>query len=71
MTVWIVKTSPVNQNETASPAVAQQEDFNAIKNLDVLENYDVVSSMDALSQLAPNPSNGGVQDEQSKAPAVE
>ena len=71
MAIWMVKTSPVNHNETANPAVAQQEDFNAIKNLDVLENYDVVSSMDALSQLAPNPSNGGMPDGQSKTPAVE
>jgi anti-sigma factor RsiW len=71
MAVWLVKTSPVNHNETASPAVAQQEDFNAIKNLDVLENYDVVTSMDALSQLAPNPSGNGTLNDPSKAPAVE
>jgi predicted anti-sigma-YlaC factor YlaD len=60
MAVWMVKTSPVNPGETPSVASVQQEDFNAIKNLDVLENYDVVTSMDALSQLAPAamPDNG-------------
>jgi hypothetical protein len=34
-------------------AAIQQEDFNAIKDLGVLENYDVVTKMDALSELAP------------------
>ena len=46
-----------NANPTVAPApvaaVQQQEDFNAIKDLGVLENYDVVTKMDALSQLAP------------------
>lgn len=59
MAVWMVKTSPVNPGEARSVATAQQEDFNAIKNLDVLENYDVLTSMDVLSALAPaNPANG-------------
>jgi anti-sigma factor RsiW len=71
LAIWMVKTSPVNQNENVSPVVAQQEDFNAIKNLDVLENYDVVSSMDALSQLTPNPANNGVQGDSSKTPTEE
>lgn len=53
MAVWMVKTAPVNHGEGLAVAAAQQEDFNAIKNLDVLENYEVVTSMDALSQLAP------------------
>ena len=45
----------VNPAATPAPvaAVQQQEDFNAIKDLGVLENYDVVTKMDALSQLAP------------------
>jgi hypothetical protein len=34
-------------------AAIQQQDFNAIKELGVLENYDVVTKMDALSELAP------------------
>jgi hypothetical protein len=48
---------PVNHPAaTPVPTVAatQQEDFNAIQNLGVLENYDVVTKMDALSQLVPD-----------------
>jgi predicted anti-sigma-YlaC factor YlaD len=64
MVVWVVKTGPVNHGSAATVAVAQpggqQEDFEAIKNLNVLENFDVVTSMDALSQLAPaNASDAG------------
>ncbi len=52
--VWMVKTTPVNTHvESVTATSIQQQDFNAIKNLDVLENYDVVTSMDALSELVP------------------
>ena len=68
MAVWMVKTSPMHP---ANPAAAQQEDFNAIKNLDVLENYDVLTNMDALSEMGPaNLPDNGVQ-EQGNVPAVE
>lgn len=42
-------------NPAAQPvnATVQQADFNAIKNLGVLENYDVVTKLGALSDLAP------------------
>lgn len=53
LAVWMVKTAPVNTQTETTTASVQQEDFNAIQNLDVLENYDVVTSMDALSELAP------------------
>jgi anti-sigma factor RsiW len=53
LAVWMVKTPPVNSHTDMTTASVQQEDFNAIQNLDVLENYDVVTSMDALSELAP------------------
>ncbi|HKV46996.1 MAG TPA: zf-HC2 domain-containing protein [Candidatus Acidoferrales bacterium] len=53
LAVWMVKTSPVNTHTETTTASVQQEDFNAIQNLDVLENYDVVTTMDALSELAP------------------
>lgn len=53
LAVWMVKTSPVNTHTEVTTASVQQEDFNAIQNLDVLENYDLVTSMDALSELAP------------------
>jgi len=39
-----------------SPAQSSEQDFNAIKNLRVLENYDVVTGIDALSELAPDDS---------------
>jgi anti-sigma factor RsiW len=56
MTVFIVrlpKSNPVVQPATAA---VQQEDFNAIKNLGVLENYDVVTKLGALSELVPDQS---------------
>jgi len=53
--VWVAKLPQSNTGST-SPNVttaSSEQDFNAIKDLDVLENYDVVTKMDALSQLAP------------------
>jgi anti-sigma factor RsiW len=52
LTVWMVKPT-VKHPGAAATAAMQQEDFNAIKNLGVLENYDVVTKMDALSELTP------------------
>jgi anti-sigma factor RsiW len=70
MAVWMIKTAPVNPGE--APAIAsQQEDFNAIKNLDVLENYDVVTSMDVLSELAPAKSDGRVPGQNTPVPTAE
>jgi anti-sigma factor RsiW len=72
MAVWMVKTAPVNQPGVQTPALVQQEDFNAIKNLDVLENYDVLASMDSLSALAPaNAPDNGTQNQQGSAPSAE
>ena len=56
LSVWVVKMEPERLGAPVSPstdAAVQQEDFNAIKDLGVLENYDVVTNMDALSELAP------------------
>lgn len=56
LSVWIVKMEPqrvVAPGGSATETATQQEDFNAINNLGVLENYDVVTNMDALSELAP------------------
>ena len=57
LVVWIVIGKPMHHTQPGTTMAvdqqSQQEDFNAIKNLDVLENYDVVTSMDALSELAP------------------
>jgi hypothetical protein len=60
LAVWMVKTAPMNPNVAPAVASVQQEDFNAIKNLDVLENYDLVTGIDALSQLAPASAANGV-----------
>lgn len=51
--VLVVKLPLKNSGTAGTTAVTQQEDFNAIKNLGVLENYDVVTKMDALSELTP------------------
>lgn len=51
--VLVVKLPLKNAGTMGPTAVTQQEDFNAIKNLGVLENYDVVTKMDVLSELTP------------------
>ena len=51
--VLVVKLPLKNAGTIGTTAVTQQEDFNAIKNLGVLENYDVVTKMDVLSELTP------------------
>jgi anti-sigma factor RsiW len=59
LTVILVKL-PVNRTVRPAPAAApvaaaaaSDQDFDAVKDLGVLENYDVVTNMDALSQLVP------------------
>ena len=68
LSIWIARfpVEPVAVNTAAT----QQEDFNAIKDLGVLENYDVVTKMDALSELAPTASEPQApsQKEQPKDP---
>jgi anti-sigma factor RsiW len=70
MTVLVVKLPLGNPVAQPVTPVVQQEDFNAIKNLGVLENYDVVTKFGALSELLPaQPSDsqtpfGGVQGKQ-------
>jgi anti-sigma factor RsiW len=57
LTVLVVKLplgNPVVQPVTAT---VQQEDFNAIQNLGVLEDYDVVTKLGALSELLPPQTN--------------
>ena len=53
MTVLVVKLPLGNPVGQAVTPVVQQEDFNAIQNLGVLENYDVVTKLGVLSELAP------------------
>jgi anti-sigma factor RsiW len=55
MTVWVARI-PTNRS-VSTPAVAvvsQQEDFNAIKDLGVLENLDVLTTFDSLSADTAN-----------------
>jgi anti-sigma factor RsiW len=63
---WLIKM-PANRLGAGETAAAQQEDFNAIQNLGVLENYDVVTKMDALSQLLPDSDTQPSQPEQDHA----
>jgi len=59
LTVWLVKlpANPSHGTVTTPTAMAvaspSDQDFDAVKDLGVLENYDVVTNMDALSQLVP------------------
>lgn len=55
LTVWVAKLPPGNSGSPATlgPTASSEQDFNAIKDLGVLENYDVVTKMDALSELMP------------------
>jgi anti-sigma factor RsiW len=55
LAVWIARlpaSHPVAPSTAASAASSEQE-FEAVKDLGVLENYDVVTKMDALSELVP------------------
>ena len=55
LTVWVERL-PQTTTGTLAPNIAtasSEQDFNAIKDLGVLENYDVVTKMDALSELVP------------------
>lgn len=55
--VWLVKLPANTQHGTVTTPTAaaspSDQDFDAVKDLGVLENYDVVTNMDALSQLVP------------------
>lgn len=54
LTVWVAKRPASNPSlPLPGAAAANEQDFNAIRNLGVLENYDVVTKMDALSELVP------------------
>lgn len=72
MLVLVVKLPMRNPVMQPQSAALQQEDFNAIKNLNVLENYDVVTKLGALSDLVSTPLNdsqqplGGMQGEPSR-----
>jgi anti-sigma factor RsiW len=50
LSVWMGNMPSVNSGESAT-AGTEQQDFEAIKDLGVLENYDVLSKFDALSEV--------------------
>jgi len=54
LTVFIVELPKGNPAGQPATVAVQQEDFNAIQNLGVLENYDVVTNLGALSELVPD-----------------
>ena len=53
LSVWMARLPQDNPGASRTAAQTEQEDFNAIKDLGVLENYDVVTKFDALSELIP------------------
>jgi anti-sigma factor RsiW len=53
LTVWVAKRRASGPSSAPETNAVSEQDFNAIKNLGVLENYDVVTKMDALSELVP------------------
>lgn len=53
LAILVAKTPSRHPGVTGTVASTQQEDFNAIKDLGVLEDYDVVTKLDALSELPP------------------
>ncbi|HEY0703259.1 MAG TPA: zf-HC2 domain-containing protein [Candidatus Acidoferrales bacterium] len=46
----------INSGSETATAATEQQDFEAIKDLGVLENYDVLSKFDALSEVPAEPS---------------
>jgi anti-sigma factor RsiW len=60
LALWVVKMQPLRQGTSVpmTQATVQQEDFNAIQNLDVLENYDMLTKFDALAGNPATPQQG-------------
>ncbi len=53
LAVLVAKVPFRHAGVQGTQAAVQQEDFNAIKDLGVLEDYDVVTKLDVLSELPP------------------
>ena len=56
LSLWIGDLPRVSNNGEFATAATEQQDFEAIKDLGVLENYDVLSKFDALSEVPAEPS---------------
>ena len=54
LSVWIAKLPPRNSGAPSSAAANESEQFQAIKDLNVLDNYEVLTKFDALSELMPS-----------------
>jgi anti-sigma factor RsiW len=54
LSIWIAKLPPSNSNMPSAAAVNESEQFQAIKDLGVLDNYEVLTKFDALSELTPS-----------------
>lgn len=52
LSIWMTRL-PDHSLTYGTTAATEEEDFNAIKDLGVLENYDVLTKFDALSELPP------------------
>ncbi len=53
--VWVLKVPWHGSELGPATAGSENEQFQEIKDLGVLENYDVLTNLDALSELAPVP----------------
>jgi anti-sigma factor RsiW len=53
LSVWMAKLPQPNTTPAATAAATESEQFQAIKDLGVLDNYEVVTKFDALSELTP------------------
>lgn len=51
--IWIAKLPPRNSYTASATAANESEQFEAIKDLGVLDNYEVLTKFDALSELTP------------------
>jgi predicted anti-sigma-YlaC factor YlaD len=56
LSVWMGNMPLANNGSEPGTAASEQQDFEAIKDLGVLENYDVLSKFDALSEVPAEPS---------------
>jgi anti-sigma factor RsiW len=56
LSVWVAKLPQRNSAVAPAPSAAtENEQFQAIKDLGVLDNYEVLTKFDALSELTPSP----------------
>jgi anti-sigma factor RsiW len=53
LSVWLAKLPQSNTGAVATTVQADSEQFQAIKDLGVLDNYEVLTKFDALSELTP------------------